>query len=809
VNQKGKKISLSKFFSLPAIVIIILIFDIAIISVILANYQYSAESRKRDYMNGHWLVSQQKSSTIEDYFYSISLYLRHLNSLPVIQYMDNSHAIERLNQNFANLEKDGLVTIYRFDVNGRVQLSFDAGGAHYGDSGAELKNLFEWIKEPSNKDRIKISFSEGSVIGRTEKTMALISMPTYQSSTNPFHSVATGNFAGGVVLAVNMEKILRKLSFFPESYADTAIGIRGKTGNLDLVRNISFSVKRFTPGSYYENDRFISLTPLNLSDEYNFLIIETDNKRFLESIEVLKELNYSLAGLSMLISLFVLFVVILEKRRRERALKELELTEKFHHLFNNANDAIIVVDLASLRIVDVNQKACDFLGYAREEFLKLNQWDMHPPELSVKYQKIFKEHCASGQTTEPQKIEMLSKDGKIVHAEVSSKVFNFGGKTLIQGIFRDLAERKKAEQILLNQQKMESLNTMAGGIAHDFNNILTGILGFLFLLKKDKSNIDEKIDDIELLVKRASVIIRHLMSFSKKSIIVNRPLDLNALIRDSFALLRSVVPEDIFIDLELSSERLVVESDPSQIHQVLMNLVLNAKEAMIGGGNITVRTCSMVQAGLDCAGIIVSDTGCGMDEEVRKKAFEPFFTTKSQGSGLGLSSVYGIVRNLNGQISIDSIVGKGTTISIFIPLSEKEPQFTEPRNPEIVRGQGTILIVEDNPAVLELCSGVLKESGYNVISAQNGEEAANLFRERGDGIDLILMDVVMPKSGGIKTLEQLRGLKGDQKFILMSGYTKNEDIESLLIENRVEFIQKPFTPAELSRKIKQMLMEKI
>jgi signal transduction histidine kinase/CheY-like chemotaxis protein len=382
------------------------------------------------------------------------------------------------------------------------------------------------------------------------------------------------------------------------------------------------------------------------------------------------------------------------------------------------------------------------------------------------------------------------------------------------GYFVDVTEKKKLEQALTQSQKMESLGLLAGGVAHDFNNILSAIIGFAGIVRMQMREDDPCRADLEEVLAaagRAAQVTGRLLAFSRKQIIHPMPEDLNRIVERIEKFLPRVIGEDIEFKTALAADELVVMADVGQIEQVLTNLATNARDAMPRGGTLTITTERLDSAPFASgphALITVSDTGKGMDEATRQRIFEPFFTTKGvgEGTGLGLAIAYGIIRQHDGSISVYSEPGKGTTFKIYLKLVDSK---AHPVAPSLLappgRGTETILVAEDDPAVRKYLRELLREFGYTVIEAADGEEAVRQFIAHQGRIDLLILDVVMPKRNGKETYEEIRKIGGDRRVLFSSGYTADIISKKGVIEAGVNFISKPAPPNLLLAKIRQLL----
>jgi PAS domain S-box-containing protein len=391
--------------------------------------------------------------------------------------------------------------------------------------------------------------------------------------------------------------------------------------------------------------------------------------------------------------------------------------------------------------------------------------------------------------------------------------------------FVDITERKKLEEQLRQSQKMEVVGQLAGGIAHDFNNILTAIIGYASIAQMNMSDDDTarlNVDHILDSANRAAALTHSLLAFSRKQILNPRPMDLNELILRVEKLLRRIIGEDIELKTAVKQGELIVNADSGQIEQILMNLAANARDAMPGGGVFTIETDSVVvdeeyimaHSVSECgtyAVISVSDTGMGMDDATRKHVFEPFFTTKEvgKGTGLGLSIVYGIIQQHNGFVNVYSEPERGTTFKIYLPIvqtpvvKQRVQEVTAP-----VGGTETVLLAEDDETVRELSRTVLTDYGYTVIVSENGEDAVRMFAEQKDRIQLVILDVVMPKMTGGEVYQEIKKMWPKVKALFLSGYTADAVHIQRLLSEGVDFVRKPIAPTEFLKKVREILDRK-
>ncbi|MFW5975464.1 MAG: PAS domain-containing hybrid sensor histidine kinase/response regulator [Desulfosalsimonas sp.] len=430
--------------------------------------------------------------------------------------------------------------------------------------------------------------------------------------------------------------------------------------------------------------------------------------------------------------------------------------------------------------------------------------------------------------------EAKTKCGSSVWLSMNARMENFDetGGFIIEGFVVDITERKRAERENMRlqrqfhqAQKMESIGRLAGGVAHDLNNLLSPILGYSEMLFEDMAGNDSRkkhLGEILSAGKRARALVRQLLAFSRKQALQFQVIDVNALLDNFKNLLRRTLREDIALHMNMAGSLPRVEGDPGQLEQVIMNLAVNAQDAMPSGGQLVIET---VKAELDetyaskktevvpgtYVMIAISDTGAGMDADTVEHLFEPFFTTKEKdkGTGLGLATSYGIVKQHGGNIWAYSEPGMGSTFRIYLPVTEKSPDacIHSPAPRTAAEGSGTILIVEDDSQVRNLASTVLERSGYAVIAAESGQQAMEALQSHGGEVRLLLTDVIMPDMNGRKVFENVASLYPEVRVLYMSGYTDDVIAHHGVIDQGVDFIQKPFTLKALASKVQEMLQD--
>lgn len=518
----------------------------------------------------------------------------------------------------------------------------------------------------------------------------------------------------------------------------------------------------------------------------------------------------------------------------QRKIKKLEETEnelmsakEFNEtVMNSLCDALCIIEVGSCKIIKAN-KTFEEIFESQKGLIagkKCHEVIFSNEDLCLKC--LFDEVIEKSKTKTFEHIINNNSSKRYLEVSISPlKDFN-GNVTHIVFLAKDVTDRKYLEEKLRQSQRLESIGILAGGIAHDFNNILTAIVGYANLLQMKVANdptLNRYVEQILKSSDRAENLVSSLLAFSKKQIIHPVALDLNEEIKKVGKFLRRLIEESIQIDIKLSEEKIMVMADPSQLDLVIINLAINARDAMPNGGLLCIETGFVVidddyfhregdfLRGGRYATIKVIDTGIGIDPDMIGKIFDPFFTTKEigKGIGLGLSTVYGIIKQHDGSIEVHSEKGKGTTFIIYLPLIstliEELKDTLRIKSRSQLHGEETILIAEDEDLVRESYSEVLQNFGYKVLSAKDGEEALAAFNKHKDGIDLVLTDVIMPRKNGKELIKEIQSVKPDIKVIFMSGYSQDLIDDKSLIEDKTYFLPKPITPINLLKIIKEIL----
>jgi PAS domain S-box-containing protein len=513
-------------------------------------------------------------------------------------------------------------------------------------------------------------------------------------------------------------------------------------------------------------------------------------------------------------------IAIINARRIE-SLRDANQRLAFH--VNRMPLAYIVWDL-EFGVVEWNPAAERIFGWKANEAIGKNAYELIIlKEARSQFERGWS-RLLKGDESSYSLNANVRQDGKIITCEWFNTLLHdaSGNVSGVLSMAHDVTEKAEMEKQLQTAQRMEAVGTLAGGIAHDFNNALTGIFGFAEMVKINLSGNEAALADVNEILRcaeRASTLTRQLLTYARRQVIEPVNLDLNKVITNLLKLVSKVTGEHIEILTFLAKDLPTIRADVGQIEQVVMNLILNARDAMPGGGKLLIETKldrldaeyvrhhPYITVGPHVM-LTISDTGIGMDQKIQERVFDPFFTTKApdQGTGLGLAVVYGIIKQHSGSIHLYSEPGKGTTFKVYLPPVEAPPdEVVLSKSSEIRGGIETLLLAEDDESVRTLVERTLTDLGYTVLIARNGKEAVEAFQKNGERIDLALLDVVMPKMGGKEAYEEMRKERTNLKVIFMSGYTANAVHESFILTAGIPFLSKPFGPGPLARKVREVL----
>jgi PAS domain S-box-containing protein len=518
---------------------------------------------------------------------------------------------------------------------------------------------------------------------------------------------------------------------------------------------------------------------------------------------------------------------ITELKEAEMALKE---ERDNAQLYLDIAAVIIIAIDAKGEVKLINKKGCEVLGYKEEEIVGKNWFDNFLPERLRDTVKAVSHQLLAGEIEPAEYYEnpILTKSGQerligwnntVLRDEAGNIIGHLSSGTDITDRIKAEEEKNRLEAQLVQAQKMEAVGTLAGGIAHDFNNLLMAAQGNLSLMLYEIDSTHphfEPLKNIEKQIKSGATLTSQLLGFARKGQYHVRPISLTELVEETsnaFGRTR----KDTTIHRELADDLFAIEADQGQIEQVLLNLYVNATDAMPGGGELTLKTMNVTQK--DMKGklydpkpgkyvlLMVTDTGAGMDKEMQERIFDPFFTTKemSRGTGLGLASAYGIIKSHGGYIDVDSEEGKGATFSIYLPAKDKKVEKIVIVDEKIVKGTETILVVDDEAMVLDAAVKILEKLGYTVIEAKGGREALEIYEANKNKIDMVVLDMVMPDIGGGKAYDRMKEINPKVKVLLSSGYSIESEAKEILARGCDGFIQKPFSMRELSQGVREIL----
>ena len=551
--------------------------------------------------------------------------------------------------------------------------------------------------------------------------------------------------------------------------------------------------------------------PLRVGDEtIGVLVVQT----YSEGV------RYGEAELSIL--QFVSDQVARAIERQRAAARLAEVATRYQRLFDANPEAMWVYDEETQRILAVNDAAVTRYGYSEAEFLEMTIEDLRPPEDVPALRQLIAEGVNrfgySGHWRHKK------REGAVIEVEITSHELSFAGRPARLVLARDVTETRRLEEQLRQAQKMEAVGRLAGGIAHDFNNLLTAILGTTQLLLRDIEPGATMRDDVEEIRKaalRAADLTRQLLAYSRRQVLAPKVLDLNTVVSNLDTMLRRLIGEDVQLVTELAPRLPTIQADPSQLDQVILNLIVNSRDAMPHGGRLTIRTAETRFTGAETAApapapapgayalLEVIDTGTGMTADVKAHLFEPFFTTKEvgKGTGLGLATVYGVVKQSGGYIWVESELDRGTTVRIAFPVvaASAPPREVPPARVEVTPAGETVLLVEDEEAVRRVAAKILTASGYRVLTAHDGPAALSAAARESGPIHLLLTDMVMPGMTGRELAERLVVVRPGTRVLYMSGYTEDAVVRETVAAAGHAFLQKPFEPETLARKVRDVL----
>jgi PAS domain S-box-containing protein len=506
-----------------------------------------------------------------------------------------------------------------------------------------------------------------------------------------------------------------------------------------------------------------------------------------------------------------------------RAAEELRVSEeRYRGLVDGSIQGIVV--RRGDEVIFVNRPLARLLGYeSPDELTGKRIWEFIAPGEHERVKEYTRLRIRGEPAPPRYELEMVRRDGSAVWVDVFVSIVNWDGEPAVLSTLVDITERRKLEEQYRQAQKMEAVGQLAGGVAHDFNNLLTAICGYTDLVREDLPPDDPRrsdLDEVRNAADRAAALTRQLLAFSRRQVMQPVVLDINEVVVGMEKMLHRLIGEDVELDARLAPDLAGVHADPGQLEQVIMNLAVNARDAMPKGGKLTMETSlveldksytesrELLQPGRYVL-LAVTDSGTGMDEQTKARIFEPFFTTKEpgKGTGLGLATVYGIMKQSGGHVSAYSEVGHGTTFKVYLPAAATKAEApTRMRPTEVVRGgTETVLLVEDEPGVRKLAQEVLARNGYAVLNAENGAEALRVCQTSARPIHLMVTDVVMPKMGGPESADQLKAIRPEMKVLFMSGYADRAIASHQVLSAGTPFLQKPFTPAALARKVREVL----
>lgn len=610
-------------------------------------------------------------------------------------------------------------------------------------------------------------------------------------------------------------------SIIPDEYnqffGEGAIGIAAQRGETIVVEDAGNDPIPYRVGEWLSpssvsapikvNDKLIGILEVEADatqafDENDVMVIETMAGQMAVAIE-----NARLYAQAQ--------QVIRERMRVEQELRESE--SKYRAIIEQSHDAIYIY--RGSRFLLVNKRVSEITGYSREELLDIEVWHLIHPDNRKKIEAFGERRARGEEVPNTYTAKVLRKDGKIVLCDFSVNVIQYQGQYAVLGVVRDITERMEFEKQLWRQEQLASVGQLAGGIAHDFRNFLTTITLQAQIARRVPDLPPSVFESLEIVISEvghASTLIDQILDFSRHGLMETKPVELRKFLGETAFILRQAIRENIRFNLAVEVDECVIEADSTRLKQMLVNLAANARDAMPEGGKLFIKLSEIVVKDLqvppiaemspgEWAHLIVSDSGTGMEEEVRKHIFEPFFTTKEvdKGTGLGLAQVYGIVKQHGGFIDLETEVGRGTTFHIYLPVSDTEVQLIEEEKETLPVGRGEkILLVEDNGQLREAGKTVLESIGYQVRTASNGREALEMYQAYST--DLVVTDLVMPGMGGQELRAHLERL-GHVNVMAITGYIMQASKEKLKRSGFLEVIEKPFNVDKIAKTIRTVL----
>ena len=516
--------------------------------------------------------------------------------------------------------------------------------------------------------------------------------------------------------------------------------------------------------------------------------------------------------------LFSVINDVTDRKRAEQALRESE--QRYRALFDESRDGVWL-NARDGTLVDANEAFLDLFGLTREES---RHWNVIKGYRDPADRKRFQETIERNGSVGDYDLKLKKKDGTEIDCQLTATLrLDEEGKVIgYQGIIRDMTERKKLEQQLLQSQKMEAIGTLAGGIAHDFNNLLTVILGYSELIVSEKNEGDRDYEDLKKVIhagRSAADMVQQILAFSRKTETKFWPINLNKQVPQLRKMLSRLIPRTIEVQIDLAPDLPTVNADPAQIDQILMNLAVNARDAMPNGGRLRIETKAVVLDEDYCsthieaskgphALLTVSDTGTGIDRATSDRIFEPFYTTKKpgQGTGLGLAMVYGIVKSHGGHITVHSELGAGTAFRIYIPAHQVVAELDVATSGEFAAlGIGTILLADDEELVRSLGERILSKTGYRILTACNGREALEIYQQKRDEISLVILDLIMPVMDGKQCLDEILKVNPQAKVLIASGYSPDGATKEILEGRAKGLVNKPYNIKQMVQSVREAL----